>query len=51
MITSLIWVVMGIMQDYIWRQAFDDPFMLKSFIRGQALFGIPFQASANEIDE
>jgi hypothetical protein len=50
-ITSLIWVVMWIVQNYIWRKAFDNPFVLESFIGCQTLLWIPLQASTYEIDK
>ena len=50
-IATLVWVVVRVVQDDVWWQTFYYPFMLKSFIWSQPLFGIPFKASANEIDK
>jgi len=50
-ISSLIWVIVRIVKDNIGWEPFDNPLMLKSFIRCQSLFRIPFKTSADEIDK
>ena len=42
---------MWIMQDNVWWQAFDDPFVLETFVRRDTLRWVPLQTEANEIDE
>ena len=44
-------IIMRIMQNNIWWQSLDYPFMLESFVGGEALFGIPFEAAANKINK
>ena len=47
----LVWVVVWVVQDYVWWKTFDYPFVLKSIIRCQPFLWIPFQTSRNEVNE
>ncbi len=33
-VSSLVWIIMGVVQDDVWWKALDDPFMLQTFIWG-----------------
>ena len=44
-------IVVRVVQDDVWWQTFDNPFVLKTFIGGQSLFWIPFETATDEIDE
>lgn len=44
-------VVVRVVEDYVWREALDDPLMLQPLIRRESLLRIPLQAAADEIHE
>ena len=42
-------IVLRIVQDYVGREAFDDPLMLEAFVGREAFLWVPLEASTDEI--